>query len=65
VTPVPPPQQQIKQQAQSPPQDGDSGPSTGHGQFQGLKMIANPPNLEAWRRRLFDVDDMITLDEDE
>jgi glutathione S-transferase len=36
-----------------------------HGQFEGLKLIANPPDLEAWRQKLFDVDDYITLNEEE
>jgi glutathione S-transferase len=36
-----------------------------HGQFQGLKLIPNPPDLEQWRERLFHVDDMITLTEEQ
>lgn len=28
-------------------------------------MIANPPDLEEWRQKLFNVDDMITLTEEE
>ncbi|KAF2833192.1 hypothetical protein CC86DRAFT_365150 [Ophiobolus disseminans] len=46
-----------------PSRDGDDGPSSG--QFQGLKLVAEPPDLEAWRQKLFDVDDTITLNEDE
>ncbi|KAH7388611.1 hypothetical protein BKA66DRAFT_54685 [Pyrenochaeta sp. MPI-SDFR-AT-0127] len=43
-------------------------PSQAHardGQFQGLKLIANPPDLEKWREKLFNVDEMITLTEEE
>lgn len=43
----------------------DQGSSTHHGQFQGLKMIPDPPDLESWRKKLFNVDDMITLTEEE
>ena len=35
------------------------------GQFENAKSIPNPPNLLAWRERLFDVDETITLSEDE
>ena len=35
------------------------------GHFRNLKMIPNPPNLEEWRNRLFDVDETIILTEDE
>ena len=41
----------------------DGGTTGGH--FKNLKMIPNPPNLEEWRRRLYDVDEVITLTEDE
>ena len=33
--------------------------------FSNLKLIANPPDLERWRERLFNVDDTITLTEEE
>ncbi|APA14640.1 hypothetical protein SS1G_06623 [Sclerotinia sclerotiorum 1980 UF-70] len=36
--------------------------STGH---HSHKIIPNPPNLEAWREKLFNVDEMITLSEEE
>lgn len=36
-----------------------------HGQFEGLRLIVNPPDLEEWRNKLFSVDDTITLTEDE
>jgi hypothetical protein len=45
--------------------EADDTPVTNHGQFEGLKLIANPPNLAEWRAKLFNVDDTITLTEDE
>ena len=41
----------------------DGGTTEGH--FNNLKMVPNPPLLEEWRQRLFDVDETITLTEDE
>lgn len=41
----------------------DGGTTEGH--FSDMKMIPNPPNLEQWRRKLFDVDDVIALSEDQ
>ena len=41
----------------------DGGTTEGH--FSNMKMVPNPPHLEQWRRRLFDVDDVITLTEDQ
>ena len=41
----------------------DGGTTEGH--FNNMKMIPNPPSLEEWRRKLFDVDELITLTEDE
>ena len=35
------------------------------GHFTNMKSIPNPPNLQAWRERLFHVDETITLTEDE
>ncbi|MCJ1433946.1 Glutathione S-transferase U1 [Xylographa pallens] len=35
------------------------------GHFDNAKSIPNPPNLHAWRERLFDVDETITLSEDD
>ncbi|KAF2255781.1 hypothetical protein BU26DRAFT_512739 [Trematosphaeria pertusa] len=46
-------------------QDGDDVVISNHGQFEGLKLIPNPPDLEAWRERLFHVDDTITLTQEE
>lgn len=45
----------------APAQEG--GTTDGH--FSNLKMIADPPNLEQWRKRLFDLDDTVTMTEDE
>jgi hypothetical protein len=33
--------------------------------FGGMKLIPNPPDLEAWRERLFNADDTITLTEEQ
>jgi hypothetical protein len=45
----------------APAREGES--TEGH--FKNLKMIPNPPELERWRKKLFDVDDLITMTEDE
>ncbi|KAL6717874.1 hypothetical protein ACLMJK_003959 [Lecanora helva] len=39
------------------------GTTAGH--FSDMKIVPNPPRLDEWRRRLFDVDDVIALTEDE
>ncbi|KAK9855636.1 Glutathione S-transferase/chloride channel [Penicillium brevicompactum] len=36
-----------------------------HGELRGFKAIPDPPDLDYWRDRLFNVDEMITLSEDE
>ena len=36
-----------------------------HSQFKGLKLIPNPPHLDEWRQQLFDVDETITLTEEQ
>lgn len=41
----------------------DGGTTEGH--FSNLKMVPDPPHLDEWRKRLFDVDEIITLTEDE
>ena len=41
----------------------DGGTTEGH--FSNMKMVPNPPNLEQWRKRLFDVDEVITLTEEQ
>jgi hypothetical protein len=39
-------------------------PNTG-GHFGGMKLVPHPPDLQAWRERLFNVDDTITLTEEQ
>ncbi|KAJ5781543.1 Glutathione S-transferase/chloride channel C-terminal [Penicillium psychrosexuale] len=43
----------------------DSVAFNGPGELQGFKVVPNPPNLDYWRNRLFNVDEMITLSEEE
>jgi glutathione S-transferase len=68
---APPPVQNAPQhapqqeQADCEPQGRDGEDGLSSGQFPGLKLIAEPPDLEAWRQRLFDVDDTMTLNEEE
>lgn len=67
--PHPQPQQQQQRQRQRQPsqeqnQEEDETTIPNHG-FDGLKLITDPPNLKAWRDRLFDVDELITLSEEE
>lgn len=47
-----------------PPEDHghDDG---GEGDLDGLGLIPNPPNLDEWRQRLFDVNETIVMSEDE
>ncbi|KAL8751392.1 MAG: hypothetical protein Q9184_006081 [Pyrenodesmia sp. 2 TL-2023] len=42
-------------------QDG----GTTEGRFNNLKTVPNPPDLDNWRQKLFDVEDTVTLTEDE
>ena len=53
-------QNEIDLRPQPPVESGSSG-----GHFSNMKLIPNPPNLEEWRQRLFDVDDTIAMTEDE
>ena len=41
----------------------DGGTTSGH--FSGLKIIPDPPNLDEWRQKLFNVDEVIALTEEE
>jgi glutathione S-transferase len=43
----------------------NGGNEEGGGHFSGMKLIENPPDLAQWRERLFNVDDTITLTEEE
>ncbi|KAF2266822.1 hypothetical protein CC78DRAFT_559140 [Lojkania enalia] len=67
--PIPRPPQQLpdleSQTQYGQLQDVDDTPVTSQGQFQGLKLIAHPPNLGEWRNKLFHVDETITLTEAE
>lgn len=46
----------------TPAGDESDQKSLGH---SSTKIVLNPPNLDEWRQRLFDVDGMITISEDE
>lgn len=48
-----------------PSHDGGDAPVSKHGQFEGLRLLSDPPDLDAWREKLFHVDDTITLTEAE
>lgn len=54
-------QQQEPEFFPTPEQGG--GKSDGH--FRDLKVVPNPPNLEEWREKLFNVNETITLTEEE
>ncbi|KAL8749155.1 MAG: hypothetical protein Q9199_007858 [Rusavskia elegans] len=41
----------------------DGGTTEGH--FSNMKIVPNPPDLDTWRIKLFDVDDTLTLTEDQ
>ncbi|KAL8947838.1 MAG: hypothetical protein Q9222_005923 [Ikaeria aurantiellina] len=41
----------------------DGGTTEGH--FSNLKIVPNPPDLDTWRKKLFDVDGTIILTEDD
>ncbi|CAG7936171.1 unnamed protein product [Penicillium nalgiovense] len=47
------------------PGSADPVAFTGPGELQGFKLVPNPPHLDYWRDRLFNVDEMITLSEEE
>lgn len=49
----------------TPNQDGSPAKEMGGGHFPGMKAILDPPNLQEWREKLFNVNEMITLTEDE
>lgn len=44
------------------PPDGADQKSNGH---LSTKIVVDPPNLAEWRQKLFNVDEMITLSEEE
>ncbi|KAL8933254.1 MAG: hypothetical protein Q9211_005883 [Gyalolechia sp. 1 TL-2023] len=41
------------------------GGGTTEGHFSNMKIVPNPPDLEHWRKKLFEVEDTVTLTEDE
>jgi glutathione S-transferase len=47
---------------EQPPQDGGDQQSTGH---LPTRIVPDPPNLQEWREKLFNVDDIIALSEEE
>ncbi|KAI9759016.1 MAG: hypothetical protein M1835_000478, partial [Candelina submexicana] len=46
-----------------PPENQTRSSTAGH--IENAKLVPNPPDLQEWRQRLFDVDEMITLTEDQ
>ena len=52
------------QQEQGDLETPDQGAGKG-GHIANLKMVPDPPNLQEWRQRLFDVNETITLTEDQ
>ena len=47
-------------------QPGNSGPPAfPSSNFEGLKLVSNPPDLQQWREKLFNVDELIVLTENE
>lgn len=44
---------------------GDAASTSFAGQLQGMKLVPNPPDLEYWRDRLFNVDEVITMSEEQ
>jgi glutathione S-transferase len=56
-------EQELSQQQEG--RDGDDTLLSNHGQFLNLKLIPHPPDLDQWRERLFHVDDMTTLTEEQ
>jgi hypothetical protein len=55
-------QRPLEQDSEVPPHNG-AGPGSSH--FGGLKLISGPPNLASWREKLFNVNETITLTEEE
>ena len=56
--------QQLSHTLITPNQDDSASKEIG-GHFRGMKAVPNPANLEQWRDKLFNVNEMITLTEDE
>jgi hypothetical protein len=43
----------------------NAGSHRGHGPLENMRLVVDPPNLHEWRQRLFDVNETITMTEDE
>ena len=56
---------QTPTQTNAPSKPVASGGSTMDGHFGSMRMELNPPDLEYWRKKLFDVDETITMTEDQ
>jgi glutathione S-transferase len=54
---------QIQKNAELPLTEPAAEKPDGH--FRGMKMIPDPPDLQLWREKLFNVNEMITLTEEE
>lgn len=60
------PQLGLRTGSGSIPQPGNSGPpALSSSNFEGLKLVSNPPDLQQWREKLFNVDELIVLTENE
>ena len=46
-------------------QNAEPGGGKTEGHFANMKVVPDPPNLQAWRKRLFDVNEIITMTEEE
>lgn len=57
----PPEQYQQREPDFALPIDSAASAGKSDGCFKGTKLVIDPPDLEAWRERLFNVDEMITL----
>lgn len=53
---------QQQEDISGPAADGSDQKSNGH---LSTKVVVDPPNLAEWRQKLFNVDEMITLSDDE
>jgi len=63
------PQLELQTGGNSVHQPGNSRPtadsSFSSSNFEGLKLVSNPPDLQQWREKLFNVDELTVLTENE
>ncbi|MCJ1357205.1 MAG: hypothetical protein MMC33_007201 [Icmadophila ericetorum] len=59
------PQQQEEQDDSLPQMPEQTGGEKQEGHFANMKMVPNPPDLEEWRQKLFEVNETITMTEDQ